>query len=115
MRPRCVTSAAKSPTPFACGHFGDAVESRSSIRFWQAPAAFGAVITFCSHLTKRGAAPRAIQELGGHRDLGTTQRSMHLSPAAVEGAIRLLDQTAPVFGRGNIVATAVPAGANANI
>lgn len=37
--------------------------------------------TFCSHLAMRGAAPRAIQELAGHQDLGTTQRYMHLSPA----------------------------------
>lgn len=33
----------------------------------------------------------AIQELAGHQDLGTTQRHMHLSPAALEAAIRLLD------------------------
>jgi hypothetical protein len=38
-------------------------------------------------------------ELAGHQDLGTTQRYMHLSPAAVQGAIRLLDQPAPHFGR----------------
>jgi site-specific recombinase XerD len=44
--------------------------------------------TFCSHSSMRGAAPRAIQELAGHRDLVTTQRYMHLSPAAIEGAIR---------------------------
>lgn len=48
--------------------------------------------TFCSHLAMRGAPARAIQELAGHQDLSTTQRYMHLSPAAVEGAIRLLDQ-----------------------
>jgi hypothetical protein len=30
-------------------------------------------------------------ELGGHADLSTTQRYMHLSPAATEDAIRLLD------------------------
>jgi hypothetical protein len=41
--------------------------------------------------TMRGAPARAIQELAGHRDLATTQRYMHLSPAAVENAIRLLD------------------------
>lgn len=47
--------------------------------------------TFCSHLAMRGAPSRAIQELAGHGDLGTTQRYMHLSPAALDAAIRLLD------------------------
>jgi integrase len=51
--------------------------------------------TFCSHLAMRGAPARAIQELAGHQDLATTQRYMHLSPAAVEAAIRLLDQPTP--------------------
>ena len=47
--------------------------------------------TFCSHLAMKGAPARAIQELAGHADLSTTQRDMHLSPAATEDAIRLLD------------------------
>ena len=47
--------------------------------------------TFCSHLAMRGAPARAIQELVGHTDLTTTQRYIHRSPAAIEGAIRLLD------------------------
>ena len=47
--------------------------------------------TFCSHLAMRGAPARAIQELAGHQDLATTQRYMHLSPAAIEGAIALLE------------------------
>jgi integrase len=47
--------------------------------------------TFCSHLAMRGAPARAIQELAGHQDLTTTQRYMHLTPAALESAIRLLD------------------------
>ena len=56
--------------------------------------------TFCSHLAMRGAPARAIQELAGHQDLSTTQRYMHLSPAAIEGAIRLLDgpKSDPVGG-----------------
>ena len=61
--------------------------------------------TFCSHLAMRGAAPKAIQELAGHRDLSTTLRYMHLSPAAKESAIRLLE--APGFG--DIVETGEPA------
>jgi integrase len=47
--------------------------------------------TFCSHLATKGAPARALQELAGHADLSTTQRYMHLSPAATEDAIRLLD------------------------
>jgi integrase len=53
--------------------------------------------TFCSHLAMRGAPLKAIQELAGHRELGMTQRYMHLSPAALDSAIRLLDQ--PSSGR----------------
>jgi integrase len=58
--------------------------------------------TFRSHLAMRGAPARAIQELAGHQELGTTQRYMHLSPAAIESAIRLLD--------GPAVATSVAQG-----
>jgi integrase len=47
--------------------------------------------TFCSHLAMRGAPTKAIQELAGHQDLSTTQQYMHLSPAALDAAIRLLD------------------------
>ena len=56
--------------------------------------------TFCSHLAMRGAPARAIQELAGHADLRTTQRYMHLSPAALDAAIRLLDcsPVRPSFG-----------------
>ena len=61
--------------------------------------------TFCSHLAMRGAPARAIQELAGHQDLSTTQRYMHLSPSAVENAIRLLETRGVLPGHGNIVAT----------
>jgi len=61
--------------------------------------------TFCSHLAMKGAPARAIQELAGHENLMTTQRYMHLSPAALEGAIRLLDGGGFGPGRGDIVET----------
>lgn len=59
--------------------------------------------TFCSHLAMRGAPARAVQELAGHQNLSTTQRYMHLSPAAVKGAIRLLEEPTPF---GDILETA---------
>ena len=59
----------------------------------------------------KGAPARAIQELAGHRDLATTQRYMHLSPAALDNAIRLLDQRNPLHG-GDIVETARPIAEN---
>ena len=62
--------------------------------------------TFCSHLAMRGAPARAIQELAGHQDLGTTQRYMHLSPAALEAAIELLDGVGSNARRGRIVEAA---------
>ncbi len=57
--------------------------------------------SFCSHLAMRGAPARAIQELAGHKDLGTTQRYMHLSPAALDGAIRLLESSGILPVRGD--------------
>ena len=57
--------------------------------------------TFCSHLAMYGAPARAIQELAGHQDLLTTQRYMHLSPAALETAIGLLERPTPAVIGGN--------------
>jgi integrase len=61
--------------------------------------------TFCSHLAMRGAPAKAIQELAGHSQLTTTYRYMHLSPAAREGAIRLLNCRDDGPGFGEIVET----------
>jgi integrase len=58
--------------------------------------------TFCSHLAMRGAPARAIQELAGHQDIGTTQRYMHLSPATLDSAIRLLDSSRVPSDRGDM-------------
>jgi integrase len=57
--------------------------------------------TFCSHLAMRGAPAKAIQELAGHQDLATTQQYMHLSPAALDAAIRLLDAGTQTSSVGN--------------
>jgi hypothetical protein len=46
-----------------------------------------------------------LQDLAGHMDLATTQRHMHLSPAAIEGAIRSLDQLRPGPGFRDILET----------
>jgi site-specific recombinase XerD len=63
--------------------------------------------TFCSRLAMKGAPAKAIQELAGHQSLGTTLRYMHLTPAARESAIRLLDGSGHIFG--DTVETAPPA------
>ena len=62
--------------------------------------------TFCSHLAMQGAPARAIQELAGHREIGTTQRYMHLTPAALDAAIRLLESPGVSVVRGDILETA---------
>ena len=54
----------------------------------------------------RGAPARAIQELAGHSELQMTQRYMHLSPAALDAAIKLLDGRGNAGVRGSILATA---------
>ena len=56
--------------------------------------------TFCSHLAMRGAPPRAIQELAGHKSIQTTMRYMHLSPRALTEAISLLDGPVVTAGSG---------------
>jgi len=70
--------------------------------------------TFCSHLAMRGAPARAIQELAGHKDLATTQRYMHLSPAALDSAIRLLDGSGRLPSFGDILETRISESAISN-
>jgi integrase len=68
--------------------------------------------TFCSHLAMRGAPAKAIQELAGHADLTTTMRYMHLSPAARQDAIALLNGRGARRDFGDIVETEVRASAS---
>ena len=75
--------------------------------------------TFCSRLAMAGASTMAIKELAGHQQICTTQRYMHLSPAAKASAIRLLDRGVDLAAedlkdtenRGDIVETGSPASA----
>ena len=53
-----------------------------------------------------GQAPRAIQELAGHRDFSTTLRYMHLSPQAKDSAVRLLETPGWL---GDYLETGIPA------
>ena len=50
----------------------------------------------------QGATAMAIKELAGHSSITTTQKYMHLSPAALDVAIGLLDAawSAPEIGEG---------------
>jgi integrase len=62
----------------------------------------------------RGAPARAIQELAGHQDLTTTQRYMHLSPAALEQAIQLLGRSSSAKNFGDLGETGDREIANVN-
>jgi integrase-like protein len=64
------------------------------------------ILRHTSVRTWRCVAPaRAIQELAGHSELEMTQRYMHLSPAALDAAIQLLDGRGHSGDRGSMVAT----------
>jgi integrase len=72
--------------------------------------------TFCSHLAMRGAPARAIQELAGHQDLGTTQRYMHPEPGGARRGDSIVgdgDRNSP-RGRGEIVEAAGTEGPKAH-
>ena len=58
--------------------------------------------TFCSRLAMAGASTKAIQELAGHEQISTTQRYMHLSPAAKSEAISLLDRGEDLKAEGDV-------------
>lgn len=48
--------------------------------------------TYCSHLAMAGVPAVAIQAVAGHQSLETTMRYMHLSPAAIDGAMSALER-----------------------
>ena len=56
--------------------------------------------TFASHLAMRGAPIKAIQELLGHATIDMTMRYAHLSPAAKNQAIDLLERGTSVAPEG---------------
>ena len=71
--------------------------------------------TFCSRLAMAGATPVAISTMAGHASLSTTQRYLHLSPAAMDQAIALLDagadlKASPETKLEEVVATPVATG-----
>jgi integrase len=61
--------------------------------------------TFCSHLAMQGAPMRGVQELVGHQSLAMTQRYSHLSPAALDATIRLLENRATARAAGDSLET----------
>lgn len=56
--------------------------------------------TFCTRLAMAGASTMAIKELAGHQQISTTQKYMHLAPAAKSVAIALLDKGADLAASG---------------
>jgi hypothetical protein len=64
-------------------------------------------VTGCCNTVRKGCSIQrtCFGELAGHQDLVTTQRYMHVSPAAIESAIRLLDQARLTGCFGDIVET----------
>ncbi len=61
--------------------------------------------TFCSHLGMQGAPIRGVQELVGHQSLAMTQLYSHLSPAAVDATIRLLENRTTLRAVGDSLET----------
>ena len=61
--------------------------------------------TCCSHLAMQGAPMRGVQEFVGHQSLAMTQRYSHLSPAALDATIRLLENRATLRAVGNSLET----------
>lgn len=47
--------------------------------------------TYCSRLADKGAAPEAIRRLARHKTMSVTMRYVHMDDAALENAVRLLD------------------------
>ena len=80
-------------------------DGRAGEEGWRRPGCIGCATRSVRTWRCGGGPARAIQDLAGHQDLATTQRDMHLSPAAIESAIRLLDGPRTHAGRRDMVAT----------
>jgi site-specific recombinase XerD len=61
--------------------------------------------TFCSHLAMQGAPMRGVQAPVGHQSLAMTQRYSHLSPAALDATIKLLENRATARAVGDSLET----------
>jgi integrase len=55
--------------------------------------------SFASHIVKKNAPLKAIQELMGHADIQTTMRYAHLAPSVLKSTIELLDEPDINFGQ----------------
>ena len=61
--------------------------------------------TFCSHPAMQDAPMRGVQELVGHQSLAMTQRYSHLTPAALDATIKLLENRPKIRSVGDSLET----------
>jgi len=84
-------------------------QSSTGGQVWRTMAYTSCVIRSARILRCRAHQRGRFRELAGHKELSMTQRYMHLSPAALDAAIGLLDFPQRRSGRGDILETAIDA------